>query len=629
MWIKLGLIVDFISNMGWRYIAFRIWHVIQIKTGVFKKKFPVNPEFKRFISLEDWRAAHIPFFINSKETLHIPPRLNDVLESRFHESVNNNITFFNSQQIQLEKETQWFQNPSTGHCYDMNKHWSQIADLSKEAGDIKFVWEKARFSFIYDIIRYDYHSQQDQSDYVLGEIENFIDHNGINLGPQYKCSQEISLRILNWTYAIHYYKNSSNLTPALFDKMINSIYWQLDHVRKNIHFSRIAVRNNHAITETLMLYLSRLLFPFIPETVSWSKVGKKWFEQEIDYQIYEDGTFLQYSMNYHRVVVQLLTWGIKLSEFNDEELAPAVYLKAKRSLEFLDASLEERSGKLPNYGSNDGALFFKFTDLDYRNYTSQLDDLRMVLSQEAVMDSESFAWYGMNTPKIISRPQKEIAQFKNGGYYIINETGQDHSKTFIRCGSYKDRPAQADNLHLDIWINGENYLWDNGSYKYNTEDSLLKHFMGTSGHNTVSVNDKDQMLKGGRFIWYKWIKSASAKMIDKGEQYNFSGSIDAFRHLGGITHHRDVVKEKSILKWQVMDHLNNNSGLELKQHWHINPKVHDKVEITATDEKGNLLVAHKEEKWHSSYYGLKEKSIAITFTTFGTTFNTIIEIKDS
>ena len=32
------------------------------------------------------------------------------------------------------------------------------------------------------------------------------------------------------------------------------------------------------------------------------------FEKEIDYQIYKDGTYLQFSMNYQRVVVQLLTW---------------------------------------------------------------------------------------------------------------------------------------------------------------------------------------------------------------------------------------------------------------------------------------------------------------------------------
>ena len=103
------------------------------------------------------------------------------------------------------------------------------------------------------------------------------------------------------------------LTEDRFNKIMNAIYWQLHHVYHNINFSRIAVRNNHALTETLMLFLSGLLFPFLPNTKKWSKKGKNWFEEEIAYQIYKDGTFLQFSMNYHRVAIQLLTWGIRLA----------------------------------------------------------------------------------------------------------------------------------------------------------------------------------------------------------------------------------------------------------------------------------------------------------------------------
>ncbi len=597
--------------MGLRYVGFRVWHLFQVKTGLFVRKFPVNPPHKEFISLTAWRDASIPFLIDSRENIDLEKKLSDDLESRFRESKKNNITFFNSQQFQLNTDQQWSLNPSNGYVYDTNKHWSQIADLSKEAGDIKFVWEKARFSYLYDILRYDYHSDNDQSRYVFNEIEDFIDKNPINLGPQYKCSQEISLRILNWTYALYYYKNSHNLTDKLFVKIINAIYWQLKHVRDNIHFSRIAVRNNHAITETLTLYLSGLLFPFIPETKNWSKSGLQWFEKEVDYQIYEDGTFLQYSMNYHRVVVQLLTWGIRLNDLNGLRFRQSVYLKAQRSLDFLDACIDEKSGILPNYGSNDGALFFKFTDLDYRDYTSQLDDLRMALKGEAVKASESFAWYGLSNPNYVKRIQPEINSFKNGGYYIINE---ENSKTFIRCGAYKDRPAQADNLHLDIWVDGKNYLWDCGSYKYNTEDKYLEHFMGSSGHNTVTINHKDQMLKGGRFIWYYWVKKAKAS-LEKKHDFVFKGEIEAFKQLGGATHKRNVIKDIGQTKWLVQDQVTKNAEHLMTQHWHVNPNLLEKVTFVATDANDEIIKPEKEIKWHSSYYGVKQDSIGLSFSS--------------
>ena len=61
----------------------------------------------------------------------------------------------------IGKNYNWITNPDTGFKYDINKHWTEIADYSKEAGDIKYVWEKSRFSFLYDIIRYDYHFNED------------------------------------------------------------------------------------------------------------------------------------------------------------------------------------------------------------------------------------------------------------------------------------------------------------------------------------------------------------------------------------------------------------------------------------------------------------------------------------
>ena len=79
-------------------------------------------------------------------------------------------------------------------------------------------------------------------------------------------------------------------------------------------------------------------------------------------------------MNYHRVAVQLLTWGIRLSELHKDKFSEIVYDRAKKSLDFLDASLDPVSKKLPNYGSNDGALFFKLTENDFRNFQSQLND---------------------------------------------------------------------------------------------------------------------------------------------------------------------------------------------------------------------------------------------------------------
>jgi len=607
-----------------RYTLYRIWHELEKRLGVLKKRHPVNPSVKQFVSLDNWKKQTPPFFFEGKDiSLSIFPL--ESLKNRVESMRQGRYILFSKTEYNLGVDYDWVTNPETGYRYDANAHWSTISDFSEEKGDIKFVWEKARFAFLTDFIRYDFHYKEDQSEFVLGQIMDFIDKNPINCGPNYRCSQEISLRVLNWTLALYFYKDSPNLTEDRFNKIMHVVYWQLHHVYHHIDFSRIAVRNNHAITETLMLYLSGLLFPFLPNTAKWSRDGKKWFEEEVEYQIYADGTFLQFSMNYHRVVAQLLTWGIRLADIHGQSFAPVVKQRAELTLNFLDACSDPVSGKLPNYGNNDGALFFRWTEDDFRIYTSQLNDLRAVLYNKVTKPQESQAWYGMKNLEVAPINIEGTHEFHEGGYYIHQE---DTVKTFLRCGSYKDRPSQSDNLHLDIWKDGVNYLWDNGTYKYNTNKDIVDYFTGCEGHNTLSLEGKDQMLRGGRFIWTYWVKHAKAKIEETNQKMIFEGEVDAFQYIEkGIKHRRTVEKNKSENLWIVTDSVSNAIGKQRSLTWHVNPEVFNLVEIHCENHVGETITPVIEEKWHSSYYGVKEKSMRYYFSG-NETFRTTIKIKD-
>jgi len=617
---KLNRSFQLLQNMGTRYVGYRIRLEVEKKLGVLQKRHPINPAFKQFISLEEWRKNTPAFFFEGKD-LALTPNPQESLKKRVEAMKQGRFVLFGKMEYDLGIDYDWVTNPVTGYRYDVMEHWSNIADFSEKRGDIKFVWEKARFAFLTDIIRYDFHFQEDQSEFVFGQIIDFIDKNPINCGPNYRCSQETSLRTMNWLLALYYYKDSPSLTKERFDKIMHVIYWQMHHVYHHINFSRIAVRNNHAITETLMLYLTGIMFPFFPESKKWSKDGKKWFEEEVEYQIYPDGTFLQFSMNYHRVVVQLLTWGLRLADIHNDSFSPIVKQRAKSSLKFLDTSLDTTSGKLPNYGNNDGALFFKWTEDDFRVYTSQLNDLRAVLSNAVTEKQESQAWYGLkNLNKAITNTQG-VHEFKDGGYYIHQEGSV---KSFIKCGSYKDRPFQNDNLHLDIWKDGVNYLWDNGTYKYNTDKETVDYFTGSEGHNTLSIEGKNQMLRGGRFIWYYWVKKSKAKMKVANNKMVFDGVIEAFQYLkNGIKHSRKVEKNVGENQWLVTDSLANAEAMERSVYWHVNPQVFNMIDIQCETEGGSLITPVIEEKWHSSYYGVKEKSMRYHYSSNETMLTTI------
>ncbi|GHB85678.1 heparinase II/III family protein [Persicitalea jodogahamensis] len=604
--------IELIQNMGFRYVAYRTRHELEKQTGVLKRRFPANPEYQEFVSLHDWKNLPVKFpQFNFEPSISETERIS--LQNRVEAFKKGRLIFFSSEEYEVKD---WLTNPLTGYRYDATKHWSEIPDFSSDAGDIKYVWEKSRFTFLYDLIRYEVHFQEDQSELVFGEIDSWIAENPVNCGPNWRCSQEIALRVLNWTFALQYYKNYPALTAKRFAVIVHSIYQQMHHVAANIHFSRRTVRNNHALTETLTLYLIGLLYPFFPESSRWKKDGKRWFGQEIAYQIYEDGTFLQFSMNYHRTAVQLLTQAIQIAHLNGERWDEVVYDRARKSLNFLRACQDDTTGWLPNYGNNDGALFFPLSESHFRDFRPQLDALAESLNA---------------SPSLSVGAKTTVADgsytFDQGGYYILRDAD---TVTFIRCGHYKDRPFQADNLHLDLWVDGKNILRDAGSYLYNTEARWTRYFAGTASHNTVMLGDYDQMRKGPRFIWYDWIKQSRADWMGSEEdEYVFEGQFAGFRHVGkDIVHRRRVTKGAGESSWFVEDWL-ENAPVELPMHqiWHPGDGFFENCLIKTFDQDNNELIPAQTEGWYSEKYGQKATTLRLVYTTPGRYLKTIIEIK--
>ncbi|MBX2944081.1 MAG: alginate lyase family protein, partial [Cyclobacteriaceae bacterium] len=601
--------LQFFRRMGPRYFLFRLWFEIKRRTGMLRSQFPTDPLYKEWITLADWRTHALPFFFGSRKDI-VPGGENPVeLRKQALRIFNGEINFFHAEWKKLELND-WLTNPDTGYKYDNQKHWTEIPDFDPAYGDIKYTWEKSRFGFVQTILRYDAHFNKDSSAWVFDQIESWIDHNPINRGPNYRCSQETSLRLFNWIVALYFYKNSDALTEERFKKIIFHLYWQIKHVRANIQFSRIAVRNNHAITETLLLYTAGLLFPFFEEAEEWKSSGKKWFEEEIAYQIFEDGGYVQFSFNYQRVVIQLLTWAIALSEKHKERWSAVVYERAHASLNLLVNCQDPISGMLPNYGSNDGSLFFNWNDASFRDFRPALDTLHLLLSGKPLYNHgyEDSVWYGINGEHMNLKPltlNNGTQSFPKAGIFTYRK---NNLLIFINCVTYKVRPLQADNLHLDLWYKGDNLLVDGGSYRYNTDPDTTRYFMGTESHNTIMLGPHDQMRKGPRFIWLNWTKAIQARWKEEEHKVVFEGAIRAFDSLGKIVHHRKVEIKEQVNKLIVTDRMEGKYEESMRQLWHVLPRHNDRIKIETQTEGASKLLR---EKKYAATYGVVEPCLQI------------------
>lgn len=616
--------------MGLHYFTFRLKHELLRRTGFLVRRFPVNPpeipapEWNKVINaLASW-----PW--QAKNQIEFVPSKLSSAEAEVSQIFSFRLRLFSGVVHSYQGRNDWHRHPETGYVYDKNRHWTKIPDFSAQSGDIKFVWERGRFGHIQTIMRFDLQSGLDHSGWVLEELESFINENPINCGPHYRCSQEISLRVINWLGALSFYRDSLSLTPEQWQKIWNSMYWQVHHVRQNIHFSRIAVRNNHAITETLMLYIFGSLFPEAPDAAEWKSNGKRWFEEEIAYQIYPDGSYLQFSMNYHRVLVQLLTLAIRFAEKSGDQFAATVYLRASASLRFLRFFQDPVTGWLPNYGANDGALFFRFSSSHFRDYRPQLEALDLALGKSFTGLNEDACWFGKSSDGVIQsllaaeeKPGSYGMQlFSDGGFAGIRTPA---SVLFFRCGRHKDRPSQADNLHLDLWYEGKNILRDAGTYKYNASPEDIRYFFGTLSHNAIMVDGQDQMKKGPRFVWLNWSQAISLGAVE-GEGYiTLSGEISAFGQIApGITHKRSIQAFQDRTEWLVVDELTAAGGREAALLWHPGPDFSPAFCLEVRDANGNVLSPEVINGWYSESYGVKEPAPFLSFRSKAGFFSTRI-----
>src|SRR5699024_6007672 len=162
-----------------------------------------------------------------------------------------------------------------------------------------------------------------------------------------------------------------------------------------------------------------------------------------------------------RLMLQDYTWVIRLGEINDDYFSQKLINRLKQSVMFLYHHQLPSNGRLPNYGMNDGALIHPLSSNNYLDYRPQLNAAWMTLTGKKLYindkHDENILWlFGSHVLEgKVEYIERKSIEFVDGGYYTFR-----NKKSFgmVRCTSHKHRPAQADMLHFDLWINDINIL---------------------------------------------------------------------------------------------------------------------------------------------------------------------------
>lgn len=616
-------------QMGPGWVAFRTAYAVSRKIGLQRRRFPLKQwddfsldrpgytsKVLRDLLQNEW-ATH--FFPKARPENLSNPELNlDQLKAGI-------FPFFYGATRQIGWPPRWHQSPENGFVWP-RVHWTLLPELGNS--DVKWTWEIGRFVVAFDLVRAFRKTLDERYAEAFWElVGSFQAENPPNLGVHWMCGQECAFRVIAWTFALFGLRDAAATTPDRISMLLQMLWAHGERIERNVDFA-VSQKNNHAINEALALFTLGILFPILPASQPWKSSGRKILEQEVHKQIYNDGSYIQHSLNYHRLMLQSYSWAILLGQINGESFSDELMQHCRRAANLLYQLVDDSSGCAPNYGSNDGSLLFKLDNCDFNDYRPTLALAFWILDRRRVFEpgpwDEVFAWCCGDEP--LKSEVKPIAKTdvsaQEGGYYTIRDAT---SWAFLRCGTVNDRPAQADLLHVDLWWKGSNVIADPGTYSYNSPSPWNNSLASTRVHNTLTVDDAGQMVRGPRFTWFYWPRAEMIRCERNSEYAILEGQHYGYQDRFGIVHRRALLHIPDTL-WIIVDELQGSGARTASCQWLFpQSSVHDEgnkcfelksgngtIRSQFVSSSGNLnIVKHEalddsEYGWFSKSYGVKE-----------------------
>ena len=445
--------------------------------------------------------------------------------------------WFGRHAFAVDEAPDWHANPFNGNRIPATQPWFAIPDFDEAVGDIKAVWEASRFDWLLAMAQRAALGDAAELSRLNAWLESWAQANPPFFGPNWKCGQEASIRVMHLALAAMLSGQDVRPLPGLAEL----IRLHLRRIVSTLGYA-VAQQNNHGTSEAAALFIggSWLGAYGDGEAAGWAQTGHRLLEARARTLIADDGSFSQHSLVYHRVMLDTYalaeTWRRRrrLPQFSARLRA-----RLAAATLWLQQFVDRTSGDGPNLGANDGAQLMVLTDADNRDFRPSLQwaaalfcDAR-ALAEPGPWD-QTFAWLGLPQSAVVL-PTPVSRTFDQGGIHVLRD---GNTTAYLRYPRFRFRPGQADALHVDLWHDGRNILRDAGTYSYGAGSDDRAYFSGTVAHNTVQIDGRDQMPRLGRFLFGVWLKSFDVVPV-----HEIDGGVAAraaYRDWKGAMHDRRI-----------------------------------------------------------------------------------------
>lgn len=534
---QLGTGIKALSQLGFP----QVWNYAKYQIGL-------RSGFYRFRTPTSSISGFLPDYVFAPNWFYQPPSIDAF--STFGEDYKQN-TIARGEEI-----IQGAHRPFGGlpQPLDLELHFPVAHWVFHETGkapipveDIKLLWEPARFSWGIELGKAFHFSRDERFGQRFKTLyQNFRSINPLNIGPNWQSAQEVALRLIALVVIAHLMRSSGTFDHQFLTQLCKDIADHAERVLPTLSYAQ-AQNNNHLLSEAIGLYTAALFLKDHPRSNKWKSAGRDLFRKAIIEQIDEEGEYCQHSTNYHRLMLTLVLWMRVMLAYEGNELDSDEIVKLGNAITWLIGQFDALSGNATNLGHNDGSFILPFTNSEYADFKPIIQAASAAFNHFKVLPdgewNDLMTWLGIgNSADDARKPDLSI-------HWPNTRIGNSDSWANLRARRYQNRPAHADQLHIDLWFKGINVLLDAGTFLYNAQPPWQNALSSTINHNTVCVDGLDPMQRAGRFLWLDW---AQAEILEAAEDLVLAEHI-GYQKLG-ITHRREL-RRVSDTQWEMNDHL--------------------------------------------------------------------------
>src|SRR3989338_7071290 len=468
-------------------------------------------------------------------------------------------------------EINWHKDFNSGKVWE-KKYFSKVEYDTD--GDKKIPWELSKcHHFVTLGLAYRQTKDQKYFEEYKKQLLNWIQENPYEIGINWVTPMECSIRSINWIQAYQLFK----------------------------------------------------------EEEKWKIFAKKELEKEILKQVSEDGVDYEASLNYHRLVTEILLLSYILGERTKNSFSDIFKKRLENMHEFI-MYYTSPTGKAPAFGDTDNGRVLHIWDEDTNDHRDLLS-IASVLFKRA--DFKAKGKYHEKLQLLINKEEynkietkeEELQSKAFTDWYIMRD------KDFflmINCGDIGRKGfgghGHNDQLSFVLSTKEKDYIIHPGTYSYTSDKKTRNLLRSTAYHNTLLVNKQEQniireetpfdMGNKTKALCFQW-------------QTNRIQDIFIGKHFGynpnSIT--REIEYNKIKKEILITDRLKEEADLELNLYFHPEIKIEKEGKKVFLDKKICIECEEEpiiEKTIYSQEYGHLSETKKITLTKKGSILHTKI-----